>query len=127
MKTYTSFLLFLFFITTGNLLSQNAIIKGVVLDEKNTPVSEVNIATDGEGTQTNFDGFFSLEVPANQKLTLIFSHVAFKNIQVSVPALSPNSDFEINPVMKIDIEQIGEVVISRKKKNANRRDYNYKS
>ena len=116
MKTYTSFLLFLFFITTGNLLSQNAIIKGVVLDEKNTPVSEVNIATDGEGTQTNFDGFFSLEVPANQKLTLIFSHITFKNIQVSVPALSPNSDFEINPVMKIKIEQIGEVVISRKKR-----------
>ena len=116
MKTYTYLLLFLFFIITGNLLSQNAIIKGVVLDEKNTPVSEVNIATDDEGTQTNFDGFFSLEVPANQKLTLIFSHVTFKNIQVSVPALSPNSDFEINPVMKIDIEQIGEVVISRKKR-----------
>ena len=89
MKTYTYLLLFLFFIITGNLLSQNAIIKGVVLDEKNTPVSEVNIATDDEGTQTNFDGFFSLEVPANQKLTLIFSHVTFKNIQVSVPALSP--------------------------------------
>ncbi len=66
MKTYTYLLLFLFFIITGNLLSQNAIIKGVVLDEKNTPVSEVNIATDDEGTQTNFDGFFSLEVPANQ-------------------------------------------------------------
>ena len=116
MKTYTSLLLFLLFIATGNLLAQDAIIKGVVLDDNNTPVSEVNITAGDEGTQTNFDGFYSLKVPANQELTLIFSHVTFKNIQVIVPALSPNSDFEMNPVMKLDIEQIGEVVISRKKR-----------
>ena len=89
MKTSTYLLLFLFFIITGNLLSQNAIIKGVVLDEKNTPVSEVNIATDDEGTQTNFDGFFSLEVPANQKLTLIFSHVTFKKHSSFSSGLKP--------------------------------------
>ena len=108
MKTYTSLLLILFFIGTGNLLAQNAIIKGVILDKNNSPISEVNITAGGKGTQTNFDGFFSLEVPANQELTLVFSHLTFKNVQVSVPALSPNSDFEMNPVMNIDIEQIGE-------------------
>ncbi len=116
MKTSTLLLLFLFFITTSSLLAQNAIIKGVLLDSNNTPVSGVNVTFADDGTQTNFDGFFSLEVPANQEIVLIFSHVSFKNVQVTIPKLSPNSDFEINPVMKVDVEQIGEVVISRKKR-----------
>ncbi|PHS64113.1 MAG: TonB-dependent receptor [Flavobacterium sp.] len=116
MKTSTLLLLFLFFITTGSLLAQNAIIKGVVLDENNLPVSEVNVTVGEEGTQTNFDGFYTLEVPSGQEIIVIFSHLSFKNVQVTIPELTPNSDFEMNPVMKIDVEQIGTVVISRKKR-----------
>ncbi len=116
MKTSTLLLLFLFFVTSSSLLAQNAIIKGVVLDENNTPVSGVNVTVGGDGTQTNFDGFFSLEVPSNQELVLVFSHLSFKNVQVTIESLSPFSNFEINPVMKIDVAQIGEVVISRKKR-----------
>jgi len=116
LKTSTFLLLFLLFITTGTLLAQNATIKGLVLDENNTPVAGVNVSAVNNGTETNFDGFFLLEVPANQEIILVFSHLSFKNIQVTIPELSPNSDFEINPVMKIDVEQIGEVIISRKKR-----------
>ncbi len=116
MKTIKFLLFFLFIISSSSILAQNAIIKGVVLDEQNTPVDGVNISYNEEGTQTDFDGYFSLEVPANQELILIFSHLNFKNIQITIPGLGPNSDFEINPVMKIDVEQIGEVVISRKKR-----------
>ena len=116
MKTSTFLLLSLLFITTGTLLAQNATIKGLVLDENNTPVAGVNVSAVNNGTETNFDGFFLLEVPANQEIILVFSHLSFKNIQVTIPELSPNSDFEINPVMKIDVEQIGEVIISRKKR-----------
>jgi len=116
LKTSTLLLLLLLFITTGSLLAQNATIKGVVLDENNTPVSGVNVTDGGDGTQTNFDGFFLLEVASNKKITLTFSHISFKNIQVTIPELSPYSDFEINPVLKIDVEQIGEVIISRRKR-----------
>jgi len=116
LKTATLLLFFLLFITTGSLLAQNATIKGVVLDENNAPISGVSISYNDDGTQTNFDGYFFIEVPANQEVVLIFSHLSFKSVQVTVPGLSPNSDFEMNPVMKIDVEQIGEVVISRKKR-----------
>ena len=116
MKTATLLLFFLLFITTGSLLAQNATIKGVVLDENNAPISGVSISYNDDGTQTNFDGYFFIEVPAEQEVVLIFSHLSFKSVQVTVPGLSPNSDFEMNPVMKIDVEQIGEVVISRKKR-----------
>ncbi len=116
MKTSTFLLIFLFILTSGSLLAQNATIKGVVLDENNTPVSGANVTHASDGTQTNFDGYFILEVLPNKEIVLVFSHVSFKNVQVTIPELSPNSDFEFNPVMKIDIEQIGEVVISRKKR-----------
>ena len=116
LKTYTSLLIFLLTISFCSLSAQNAIIKGIILDENNIPISKVNVTVGNEGTQTNFDGFYSLEVPSKKQLTLVFSHVTFKNIQISVPALSTNSDFEINPVMSLAIEQIGEVVISRNKR-----------
>jgi len=116
LKTSTFLLIFLFILTSGSLLAQNATIKGVVLDENNTPVSGANVTHASDGTQTNFDGYFILEVLPNKEIVLVFSHVSFKNVQVTIPELSPNSDFEFNPVMKIDIEQIGEVVISRKKR-----------
>jgi len=116
LKTSTFLLLFLFILTSGSLLAQNATIKGVVLDENNTPISGANVSTNDNGTETDFDGYFLLEVPSNQEIVLIFSHLSFKNIQITIPELSPNSDFEFNPVMKIDVEQIGEVVISRKKR-----------
>jgi len=115
LKTST-FLTLLLFITAGTLLAQNAIIKGVVLDENNTPISGVNVTAGGDGTQTNFDGFYSLKVPSSQELIVVFSHLSFKNVQVTIDKLSPYSDFEMNPVMKIDVEQIGAVVISRKKR-----------
>lgn len=87
-----------------------------MLDENNTPISGVNVTYSNDGTQSNFDGYFILEVPSNAEIVLTFSHVSFKNVQVTIPELNPNSDFEFNPVMKIDVEQIGEVVISRKKR-----------
>jgi len=85
LKTTTFLLLFLFIITSGSLLAQNATIKGVVLDENNTPISGVSVTTNDNGTETNFDGFFLLEVPVNQEIVLVFSHISFKNILIPIP------------------------------------------
>jgi|TARA_R110002020_G_scaffold4110_4_gene18346 hypothetical protein len=85
----------------------------VILDENNVPISAVNVSiAGGLGTQTNFDGYYLLEVPSGQEITITFSHVSHKNAVVTIPALSPNEDFELNPVLKVDIEQIATVVVS---------------
>ncbi|MAK36588.1 MAG: TonB-dependent receptor, partial [Flavobacteriaceae bacterium] len=98
---------------SGALFAQNATIKGVILDENNVPISAVNVSiAGGLGTQTNFDGYYLLEVPSGQEITITFSHVSHKNAVVTIPALSPNEDFELNPVLKVDIEQIATVVVS---------------
>ncbi|MAK34683.1 MAG: hypothetical protein CMC15_00675, partial [Flavobacteriaceae bacterium] len=50
---------------SGALFAQNATIKGVILDENNVPISAVNVSiAGGLGTQSNFDGYYLLEVPS---------------------------------------------------------------
>lgn len=97
------------FITLSS-FAQKARVKGVILDEFNTPIENVTVKTNDIGTVTNSNGFYLLDVPANQKIVLIFSHVSFKNSIITLE-LKPNEDFEFNPVLNSKIEQIGEVII----------------
>jgi len=53
-------------------------------------------------------------VPANESVTISYSYVGLKNVSLTI-TLKPNADYEFNPVMKIDIEQIGVVELSAKR------------
>ena len=91
--------------------SQTARVKGVLLDEFNAPIENVTIKTNQTGTVTDATGFYMIEVPANEEITISFTHVSFKKTAVKVN-LKPNEDFEFNPVMSSKIEQIGEVIVT---------------
>ena len=91
--------------------AQTARVKGVILDEFNSPVENVSIKVGDKGTVTNANGFYLLDVPSNKKITIIFSHISFKNSVVTLE-LRPNEDFEFNPVMNANVQEIGEVVVS---------------
>jgi hypothetical protein len=108
-------ILFFSFATIG-CFAQTARIKGVILDEFNTPIENVTIKVEDYGTVTNANGFYLLDVPANKKITIIFSHVSFKKTSVTVK-LNPNEDFELNPVLNTKTEQIGEVTVTGTAKN----------
>ena len=103
-------ILFISFFTVSS-FAQTARIKGVILDEFNTPVENVTVKVEERGTVTNANGFYLLDVPANKKITIIFSHVSFKNTSIVVK-LNPNEDFELNPVLNTKTEQIGEVTVT---------------
>ncbi|RMB64062.1 TonB-dependent receptor [Dokdonia sinensis] len=111
MKNKSLLALLLFSLITCTALSQTASIRGIVLDDQNIPIPGVNIAYGAEGTQTNFNGFYELIIPANQDIKITFSYVGLKNV-VSTFNLNNNEDYEFNPVLKTDIEQINEVVIT---------------
>jgi len=110
LKTRQFTLLSLLLLFTTIVFGQNAAIRGVLLDESNMPIPGVNVTYDGQGTQSDFDGFYVLEVPADQDVTITFSHLSHKNVQVTVN-LSPNEDYEFNPQLKVDVEQITTVII----------------
>ena len=91
-------LLFVFSLLTFISFAQKARVKGVILDELKNPVENVAIQVESKVAFSNENGFYSIEVPANQKVILIFSHQSYKKSTVSVQ-LKQNEDFELNPVM----------------------------
>ncbi|CAN1503848.1 CarboxypepD_reg-like domain containing protein [Flavobacteriaceae bacterium] len=100
------------FLFIGSLVfAQNARVKGIILDENNNPVENVNISYQSKSTVTNSNGFYSLTVPANKKITLVFTHVSLKKTTASLE-LKPNEDFEFNVTMNEKAEQMGEVIIT---------------
>ena len=98
----------------GNFVfAQFARVKGIILDENNNPVENVNISYQTKSTITNSNGFYTLTVPANKKITLIFSHISLKKTTATLQ-LKTNEDFEFNVTMNDNAEQMGEVIVTAK-------------
>ncbi len=100
----------LFFFISVAAFAQTARIKGVILDENNQPVEDADISYKNTSAASNKNGFYILTVPANQKITIIFSHLSNKSASLDIE-LKPNEDFEFNPVLSKKIEMIGVVEI----------------
>ena len=111
MKIKELLITLLFLIVGSIVFAQNARVKGIILDENNNPVENVNIGYGTKSTVTNSNGFYSLTVPANKKITLIFTHVSLKKT-TAILELKPNEDFEFNVTMNEKAEQMGEVIIT---------------
>lgn len=110
MKTIKLSLTLLLFCFASFAFAQKAVLKGIILDENNFPISGVNVTYKNSGTISDFNGFYILKIPANEEVEILFSHVSHKRIQVTVN-LSTNEDYELNPVMNTSVEQMSEVVI----------------
>jgi hypothetical protein len=102
-------LFFLLLCSAG--FAQTARIKGVILNEFNEPIENVSIKVGNVGTTTDKTGFYVLTVPANEKLTVVFSHITYKQGSLSDLTLKPNEDYEFFPVMYINVEKIDEVTV----------------
>lgn len=101
----------LIWLSSLGLYAQNATIQGVVTNNNQQPISFVSITTNlGMGTTTNENGFFQLDVQADQLIKLTFSHIAHKNVTISL-SLNSNTSYELHPVMNPKTEQMGEVIV----------------
>jgi hypothetical protein len=98
------------------MLAQTATLRGILLDELNTPIENANISANNVGTTSNSNGFYSLKIPANKEVSVVFSHVSHKSVRV-VFKLKNGQEFEFNPILKIEVEQIETVVITGTKRS----------
>lgn len=96
-------------------LSQTATLKGIILDDTNLPIEGVNIKAGEIGATSNENGFYLIKIPVNQEITVEFTHITFKSVTLTVN-LKNGETFEFNPVMNLQIEQIGEIVLPNKKR-----------
>ncbi len=106
------FFLFQFILVLIPILSiaQTATLKGIILDENNAPIIDINIKTNAVGTTTNHNGFYVLKIPANRDIVVEFTHLNYKKVGATFN-LKNGEEFEFNPVMNLQIEQIATVVV----------------
>ncbi|NNC45560.1 MAG: TonB-dependent receptor plug domain-containing protein, partial [Winogradskyella sp.] len=92
--------------------SQSGTIRGIVLDEANNPLPVVNISTNlNTGTISDDTGFYEIKIPADTEVTLTFTHITHKKLEVKFN-LKDGQSVEFNPVLKINVVQIATVVIN---------------
>lgn len=104
-RTLAILIVFVFFMTP--VFSQNnLLIKGNIVDEKDDPVIGVvvKVANGKEGTVTDFDGNFSINLPVGGELNISYVGYLPQTIKVE-------SEKFLNIILKEDLVKLGEVVV----------------
>ncbi len=86
MRLYTLLFTFLMLLSSELLHSQQlANVSGKIVDEKGVGMEIVNIAIKGlpGGVSTNKQGNYSIEIPANKEIVLIYSFIGYKSFERS--------------------------------------------
>lgn len=104
---YKKILLLGFALASNVILAQTKTVSGTVQDNQGTPLPGVNVVVDGtvNGTQTDFDGNYSIEVSEGEVLR--FSYIGM--IAASVVVSSTNT---IDVVLQEDTNLLDEVVVT---------------
>jgi TonB-linked SusC/RagA family outer membrane protein len=103
---FKGFLVLLLVLVTQITFAQERVVTGVVSDNAGLPLPGVSVLVKGtqSGTQTNFDGKYSIKAKADQ--VLVFSYVGMKTQEVNAGSDS------VNVKLQADAEQLGEVVVT---------------
>lgn len=96
------------------MFAQKATVRGVLLDSSNQPLAGVNVTTGNEGVQSDLNGYYLIEIPSNQSVKVVYSYIGLENVEIDI-TLKPNADYEFNPVMKVDVVQIGTIELSTRR------------
>jgi hypothetical protein len=115
LKTRNKVLSLLFFLISAVVVAQNAKVTGIVLDENKNPVEGVNVSYQSKSSVTNSNGFYVIEIPSNQKVVLVYTHVSLKSITATFQ-LKPKEVLDYNPIMNGKNEQLEDVVITSSRK-----------
>lgn len=97
-------------------VAQTAQVKGIVLNTEQQPIANVSVSILDSipivTTQTDASGFYLLNIPANNYVTLIFSHITYKKSSAKL-SLEGNEDYELNIELNDQVEQLGELIITK--------------
>ena len=99
------------------LAQKTTILKGTIKNKYNQPISEVSIKSNKTGTVSDENGRYSIRIPLDKEVTVIFSHVSYKSITKKFTAKNRNQ-IRFSPTLILKTEQLEEVIIKDNKKNA---------
>ncbi len=91
--------------------AQTAQIKGVVLNEQDSPVQNVLVQAQDKQVYTNANGFYFLEVSPSAQVTVKFQAETYQTVTYT-ESLKENQSFELNIRLSEHSEQLKELVIN---------------
>jgi len=92
--------------------AQTAQIKGVVLNEQDSPVQNVLVQAQDRQVYTNANGFYFLEVSPSDQVTIKFQADAYQTVTYT-ESLKENQSFELNIRLSDHSEELKELVIDK--------------
>ena len=123
MKKTIIFAMLIAIMTIASPVSAQTIVKGHVVNEKGETVEYVSIGfeegdsedqSSNVGTISDAKGNFELEIPANRKNDLVFTHVSFQ--KAIVPYETYANGQQLTVTMKDKMVELAEVVVGKKNK-----------
>ena len=97
-------------------VSAQIIVKGNVVNEQGEKIEYVSLGfeADSVGTISDANGNFTIEIPANRKNDLVFTHVSFQNAVIPYEIYSNGQKLTVT--MKDKVVELVEVVVGKKNK-----------
>lgn len=119
MKQLYLLLILLFLVFGSWAQSNNATLKGVLKDTKGVPIDMVNIVLKEYptlGTTSNAKGEFLLRIPAQKKLTVVFSALGYKTFQDTVFAASEETVIKNIEMPEQNLE-LAEIIVKEQRRS----------
>lgn len=110
-------LFFLLLIPSFIVGQKTTILKGTVKNNLNEPIEKVSIKFGSTGDVTDKDGNYSIRIPFNEEITIIFSHVSYRTFTKIITAASRNA-IRYSPTLTLKTEELKEIVVKDIRKKA---------
>ena len=116
MKKTFVFVMLIAIMTVASPVSSQTIVKGHVVNERGEKIEYVSLGfeADSVGTISDANGNFTIEIPANRKNDLVFTHVSFQN--AVIPYATYANGHELTVTLKDKVIELAEVVVGKKSK-----------
>jgi hypothetical protein len=117
-------ILFLFFLTSF-LYSYGQKIQGFITDTNEEKLIGINISIENKGTGSTSDnnGSYSLEIPAEKSIVLIYSAIGYEMQKIRIPPLKQQESYTLNITLIEKNNLLNDVIVTDKrsrKKNLSR-------
>ncbi|SDR89969.1 Outer membrane receptor proteins, mostly Fe transport [Polaribacter sp. KT25b] len=103
-------LFFLLLIPSFLVAQKTTILKGTVRNNLNEPIEKVTIKYGNTGDVTDKNGNYSIRIPFNEEITIIFSHVSYRTFTKIITANSRNA-IRYSPTLSLKTEQLKEIIV----------------
>ena len=109
--------LFLLLLPSFLLAQKTTILKGTVKNSQKEGIEEVSIKFGNTGTSTDIDGNYSIRIPLDQEITIVFSHVSYKTFTEKITATN-RTVIRFSPTLLLKTEKLDEVIVKDSRKEA---------